>query len=67
LSDYGIRSLACYHQDHPYSFYHAGQEYKVDYLPGEANTGMFSGNSNWRSPIWMAVNLLVLRVPCYKQ
>ena len=61
LSDYGIRSLSRYYQDHPYCFYHAGQEYRVDYLPGDSNTGMFGGNSNWRGPIWMPVNFLLLR------
>lgn len=61
LSDYGIRALSRYHKDHPYSFYHAGQEYKVAYLPGDSNTGMFGGNSNWRGPIWMPVNLLLTR------
>lgn len=61
LSDYGIRALSRYHQEHPYCFYHAGQEYRVDYLPGESNTGMFGGNSNWRGSIWMPVNLLLLR------
>ena len=61
FSDYGIRALSRYHQDHPYSFYHAGQEYKVQYVPGDSNTGMFGGNSNWRGPIWMPVNLLLIR------
>ncbi len=61
LSDYGIRALSRYHKDHPYSFYHEGQEYKVEYLPGDSNTGMFGGNSNWRGPIWMPVNFLLVR------
>jgi hypothetical protein len=61
LSDYGIRALSRYHKDHPYVFYHAGQEYKVEYLPGDSNTGMFGGNSNWRGPIWIPVNLLLIR------
>jgi hypothetical protein len=61
LSDYGIRALSRYHKDHPYIFHHAGQEYRVDYLPGDSDTGMFGGNSNWRGPIWMPVNLLLLR------
>jgi hypothetical protein len=65
LSDYGIRALSRYHQDHPYCFYHAGQEYRVDYLPGDSNTGMFGGNSNWRGPIWMPVNLLLIRALGY--
>lgn len=61
LSDYGIRSLSRYHHEHPYSFYHAGQENKVEYVPGDSTSGMFGGNSNWRGPIWMPVNLLLLR------
>ncbi|MFM7427352.1 MAG: MGH1-like glycoside hydrolase domain-containing protein [Elainella sp.] len=61
LSDYGIRSLSRYHLEHPYCFYHNGQEYKVSYVPGDSTSGMFGGNSNWRGPIWMPVNLLLLR------
>jgi len=61
LSPFGIRSLSKYHQDHPFVFYLHGQEYKVQYLPAESNTGMFGGNSNWRGPIWMPVNALLIR------
>jgi hypothetical protein len=61
LSPYGIRSLSKYHQDHPFVFYLRGQEYRVQYLPAESNTGMFGGNSNWRGPIWMPVNGLIIR------
>ncbi|MBE9136032.1 glucosidase [Nodosilinea sp. LEGE 07088] len=61
LSDYGIRSLSRFHQDNPYIFYHSGQEYKVGYVPGDSTSGMFGGNSNWRGPIWMPVNLLLVR------
>jgi hypothetical protein len=61
LSPYGIRSLSKYHQDHPFMFYLEGQEFKVQYLPAESNTGMFGGNSNWRGPIWMPVNFLIIR------
>jgi hypothetical protein len=61
LSDYGIRSLSRHHLDHPYVFYHEGVEYKVGYVPGDSTSGMFGGNSNWRGPIWMPVNLLLLR------
>jgi hypothetical protein len=58
---YGIRSLSRYHLDHPFIFHVGGQEYKVQYLPAESNTGMFGGNSNWRGPVWMPVNALLLR------
>jgi len=58
---YGIRSLSRYHLEHPFVFHLAGQEFKVQYLPAESNTGMFGGNSNWRGPVWMPVNGLLLR------
>jgi hypothetical protein len=61
LGPYGIRSLSRYHLDHPFSFWVGNQEYKVDYLPAESNTGMFGGNSNWRGPVWMPVNGLIIR------
>ena len=60
-SAYGIRSLSRYHADHPYVFHVGGQEYRVAYVPGESDTGMFGGNSNWRGPIWMPVNALIIR------
>jgi hypothetical protein len=61
LGPYGIRSISKYHQQHPYVFYVHGSEYRVDYLPAESNTGMFGGNSNWRGPVWMPVNAMILR------
>jgi hypothetical protein len=61
LSEYGIRSLSRYHADHPYVIHVGGQEYRVSYLPAESDTGMFGGNSNWRGPIWMPVNGLIIR------
>ena len=61
LSPYGIRSLSQFHEDHPYVFNVGGQEYRVGYLPAESDTGMFGGNSNWRGPIWMPVNVLIIR------
>jgi hypothetical protein len=61
LSPYGIRSLSKFHERHPYIFHTGGQEYRVSYLPAESNTGMFGGNSNWRGPIWMPVNALIIR------
>jgi hypothetical protein len=57
----GIRSLSRYHLEHPFVFDIGGQEYKVQYLPAESNTGMFGGNSNWRGPVWMPVNTLLIR------
>jgi hypothetical protein len=61
LGPYGIRSLSRYHQDHPFVFRVGGQEYKVQYLPAESDNGMFGGNSNWRGPVWMPVNGLIIR------
>ncbi len=61
LSPYGIRSLSRHHLEHPFVFHIDGQEHKVQYLPAESNTGMFGGNSNWRGPIWMPVNILLIR------
>jgi hypothetical protein len=61
LSPYGIRSLSKFHEQHPFVLNVGGQEHRVDYLPAESNTGMFGGNSNWRGPIWMPVNALIIR------
>jgi hypothetical protein len=61
LSPYGIRALSRYHEEHPYIVHVEGQEYRVNYLPAESDTGMFGGNSNWRGPIWMPVNALLIR------
>jgi hypothetical protein len=61
LSDFGIRSLSRYHAEHPYVIHVGGQEFRVDYLPAESDTAMFGGNSNWRGPIWMPVNALLIR------
>jgi hypothetical protein len=61
LSPYGIRALSRHHAEHPYVFHVSGQEYRVAYVPGESDTGMFGGNSNWRGPIWMPVNALIIR------
>ena len=58
---YGIRSLSKYHLDHPFIFDLGGQHFEVKYLPAESNTGMFGGNSNWRGPVWMPVNALLIR------
>src|SRR5262249_19113687 len=60
LSPYGIRSLSKFHERHPYVFHVGGQEYRVEYLPAESDSGMFGGNSNWRGPIWFPVNALII-------
>jgi Glycosyl hydrolase family 63 C-terminal domain len=61
FSAHGIRSLSRYHAEHPYVVHLKGQEFRVSYLPAESDTGMFGGNSNWRGPIWMPVNALIIR------
>jgi hypothetical protein len=61
LGPYGIRSLSRYHLDHPFKFQVGHEEYSVQYLPAESNNGMFGGNSNWRGPVWMPVNVLIVR------
>ncbi len=60
LSPYGIRSLSKYHEEHPYELDIKGVTYRVDYNPGESETGLFGGNSNWRGPVWMPVNYLLI-------
>jgi hypothetical protein len=61
LSPYGIRSLSKFHEQNPFVMSVGGQVFRVDYLPAESNTGMFGGNSNWRGPVWMPVNALIIR------
>jgi hypothetical protein len=61
LSPFGIRSLSRYHAEHPYVFSAGGQEYRVGYVPGDSDSGMFGGNSNWRGPIWMPMQLMLIR------
>ena len=61
LSPYGIRSISRHHEHHPYVFRVGDQDYSVSYLPAESDSGMFGGNSNWRGPIWMPVNALIVR------
>ncbi len=59
LSPHGIRALSRHHREHPFVFHHGGQEFRVDYVPGDSDSGMFGGNSNWRGPVWMPVNFLL--------
>jgi len=61
LGPHGIRSISKYHEKHPYVLHVEGQEFRVDYLPAESNSGMFGGNSNWRGPVWMPINILLVR------
>ena len=60
LSDYGVRSLSKFHEKNPYVFECAGQRFSVGYVPGDSTSGTFGGNSNWRGPVWMPVNFLII-------
>src|SRR5262249_8795246 len=60
LAPHGIRSLSRVHGDKPFVLHAAGQEHRVEYVPGESLGAMFGGNSNWRGPIWFQVNLLLV-------
>jgi hypothetical protein len=61
LGPHGIRSISRFHERNPYVLHVGGQEYRVDYQPAESNSGMFGGNSNWRGPVWMPVNAMIIR------
>ena len=61
FSPYGIRSLSRVHLEHPFVFHHLNQTFTVQYLPGDSDSGMFGGNSNWRGPVWMPVNFLLYK------
>lgn len=61
LSDGGIRALSKYHKDHPYSVEVGGQKYSIQYDAGDSTSDMFGGNSNWRGPVWMPINFLIIQ------
>ena len=61
LSPYGIRALSRIHGENPYKIRVGDNEFTVSYLPGDSDNGMFGGNSNWRGPIWMPVNMIIVR------
>jgi hypothetical protein len=60
LSPYGIRALSRVHRDRPFVLHVAGREHRVDYVPGDSDSGLFGGNSNWRGPIWFPLNFLLI-------
>jgi hypothetical protein len=60
LSDYGVRALSRVHRDKPFVLEHNGDHFGVKYLPAESDSRVFGGNSNWRGPIWMPVNYLLI-------
>ena len=60
LSPYGLRSVSRVHRENPYIFRAGNEEYRVDYVPGEGNSYLFGGNSNWRGPIWFPINFLIV-------
>ncbi|MBX2881381.1 MAG: glucosidase [Granulosicoccus sp.] len=61
LSDFGIRSLSRIHQQHPFTWTaESGRHYQIAYEPGESETDLFGGNSNWRGPIWFPINYLLI-------
>jgi hypothetical protein len=60
LSEYGVRSLSKYHQEHPYHLTLGHQTYTITYEPAESRSNLFGGNSNWRGPVWMPINFLII-------
>ena len=69
LSPHGLRALSRHHLDHPYVYNANGMDFAVSYQPAESDSGLFGGNSNWRGPLWMPVNFLIIeslrRFHCY--
>lgn len=61
LSPYGIRSVSKYHEKHPYTYTVNGTVYSVNYEPGEGRSAMFGGNSNWRGPVWLPINYMIIQ------
>jgi hypothetical protein len=60
LSDHGVRALSRHHLEHPFVLDYHGAHHVVKYVPGDSETGVFGGNSNWRGPVWMPVNFLIV-------
>lgn len=60
LSDHGVRALSRFHREHPFTIAAGGRTFAVDYQPGESDSGLFGGNSNWRGPVWFPVNFLII-------
>ena len=60
LSPHGIRSVSRYHKDHPFDLHLDGNHFSIGYEPAESKSGMFGGNSNWRGPVWMPMNFLLI-------
>ncbi|KMZ12886.1 Acyl-coenzyme A synthetase/AMP-(fatty) acid ligase [Candidatus Burkholderia humilis] len=61
LSDHGVRALSRVHRDEPFVFYHNSESFGIRYLPAESDSRVFGGNSNWRGPVWMPVNYLLIQ------